>query len=126
MIVSSHLTAGQHALLESALQQRQHELDRLLKERQGGLSRAEHARDVLMADSDDVSHREADRELDMALSDRGIGELGEVSAALLRLRDGSYGGCEDCGIDIPFDRLKAEPWARCCVACASRRERAAR
>ncbi|MBN8510090.1 MAG: TraR/DksA C4-type zinc finger protein [Burkholderiales bacterium] len=126
MTVSSHLTAGQHALLESALQQRQHELDRLLKERQGGMSRAEHARDVLTADSDDVSHREADRELDMALSDRGIGELGEVSAALIRLRDGSYGSCEDCGVDIPFDRLKAEPWARCCVACASRRERASR
>jgi DnaK suppressor protein len=124
--VSSHLTAGQHALLESVLQQRQQELDRLLKERQGGMSRAEHARDVLTADSDDVSHREADRELDMALSDRGIGELGEVSAALIRLRDGSYGSCEDCGVDIPFDRLKAEPWARCCVACASRRERASR
>lgn len=124
--VTTQLTAGQRALLEAELVRRQGELDRRLADHQGGLSRVEHARELLSQDSDDVSHREADRELDMALSDRGIGELGEVSAALIRLRDGSYGSCEDCGVDIPFDRLKAEPWARCCVACASRRERALR
>ncbi len=35
------------------------------------------------------------------------------------------GRCVDCGVDIPFDRLKAEPWALRCVDCASARERAA-
>jgi DnaK suppressor protein len=124
--VTSHLTAGQRALLQADLEQRQQDLDRRLKEHQGGLSRAEHAREVLTGDSDDVSHREADRELDMALSDREINELGAVSAALRRLREGGYGSCEDCGADIPFDRLKVEPWAVRCVACESRRERAAR
>lgn len=124
--MTSHLTAGQRALLQADLEQRQQDLDRRLKEHQGGLSRVEHAREVLTGDSDDVSHREADRELDMAISDREINELGAVSAALRRLRDGSYGTCEDCGADIAFDRLKVEPWAVRCVVCASRRERAAR
>jgi DnaK suppressor protein len=124
--VSSQLTAGQRALLQAELIRRQGELDRQLAEHQGGLSRVEHAREVLSQDSDDVSHREADREMDMALGDREIAELGAVSAALRRLTEGRYGECADCGEAIAFDRLKVEPWALRCVACESRRERAAR
>jgi DnaK suppressor protein len=124
--VTSQLTAGQRALLQAELERRQHELDRQLADHQGGLSRVEHAREVLSQDSDDVSHREADREMDMALGDREIGELGAVSAALRRLQEGRYGLCADCGQTIAFDRLKVEPWALRCVACEGRRERTAR
>ena len=124
--VTIQLTAGQRALLEAELTRRQGELDRRLAEHQGGLSRVEHARELLSQDSDDVSHREADREMDMELSDRDIAELGAVSAALLRLKEGRYGPCEDCGEAIAFDRLKVEPWALCCIACADRRERGRR
>ena len=124
--MSTHLTAGQRALLEAELLRRQGELDRQLAEHQGGLSRAEHAREFLAQDSDDISHREAEREIDMALGDREIAELGAVSAALRRLKEGRYGECADCGEAIAFDRLKVEPWALRCVACESRRERAAR
>ena len=123
--MTSQLTAGQRALLQAELVRRQHELDRQVTDHQGGLSRAEHAREVLSQDSDDVSHREADREMDMALGDREIGELGAVSAALRRLQEGRYGLCADCGEAIAFDRLKVEPWALRCVACEGRRERAA-
>ena len=125
-ILSSPLTQGQRALLESALVRRQHELDRQLVEHQGGLSRVEHAREVLSQDSDDVSHREAERELDMAINDRDLGELGSVSAALRRLKEGPFGLCADCGDEIAFDRLKVEPWALRCVSCEALRERAAR
>jgi DnaK suppressor protein len=124
--LSTHLTVGQRALLEAELLRRQGELDRQLAEHQGGLSRAEHARELLAQDSDDISHREADREMDMALGDREIAELGAVSAALLRLKEGRYGECSDCGEAIAFDRLKVEPWALRCVGCEGRRERAAR
>ena len=124
--MSTHLTAGQRALLEAALTTRQRDLDHRLAEHQGGLSRAEHAREVLNQDSDDISHREADREMDMALNDRELGELGEVSAALRRLQDGSYGLCADCGEAIAFDRLKVEPWALRCIGCETQREKARR
>ncbi len=124
--MTTQLTAGQRALLEAELIRRQGELDRQLAEHQGGMSRAEHARELLSQDSDDVSHREADREMDMELSDRDISELGAVSAALLRLKEGRYGPCSDCGEAIAFDRLKVEPWALRCVDCEGRRERAAR
>jgi DnaK suppressor protein len=124
--VTTQLTAGQRALLQAELTRRQGELDRQLTDHQGGLTRVEHARELLSQDSDDVSHREAEREMDMELSDRDIAELGAVSAALLRLKEGRYGACSDCGEAIAFDRLKVEPWALRCVACEGRREQAAR
>jgi hypothetical protein len=70
-----HLTAGQHALLEAALQQRQQWLQGRLAEHHGGLSRAEHARELLEQDGHDAPRREAERELDMAQSDRDTLEL---------------------------------------------------
>lgn len=121
----SHLTPGQKALLEAALTLRQHELDRRIEEQRGGSTRAEHARDVLQQDGDDAPQRDADREIDLALGDRGVAELGDVSRALRRLHDDDFGRCEACGVEIPFDRLRLEPHARRCVACAAARERAA-
>jgi len=124
--MSTHLTAGQKALLEAALVQRQHQLDRSLSEHTQGLTRAEHAREMLLQDGDDAPQREAEREMDLALTDLETQELGAVSQALRRLADNEYGQCGDCGNDIPFDRLKVEPWALRCVACESKRERSQR
>ena len=123
--MSKHLTAGQHALLESALLQRQAQLDRQLAEHHAGRSRAEHAHEVLEQDGDDAPQRESERELDMALSDRTLVEIGEVSAALRRLSGPAYGLCAQCRETIPFDRLKVEPWALRCVGCETEREAAA-
>jgi len=123
--VSTHLTTGQRALLEAELVRRQHELDRRLAEHQGGLSRSEHAHELLVQDSDDISHREAERDLDVALTNREVTELGAVSAALHRLKENGFGLCADCGEEIAFDRLKVEPWALRCVECEGQRERAA-
>jgi RNA polymerase-binding transcription factor DksA len=44
----------------------------------------------------------------------------QIEAALDRLREGTYGTCEGCGVAIPAERLAAVPWAALCVACASR------
>ena len=121
-----HLTAGQRALLEASLQLRQGQLGSRLAEHHGGVSRAEHAHDMLEQDSDDAPQREGERELDMALSDLETRELGAVGQALARLGTDSYGICVDCQAQIPFDRLKAEPWALRCVACETLHEDKAR
>lgn len=123
--MSSHLTAGQKALLETALRQRQRELDNRLAAQQGDQSRAEHAREVLLQDGDDGPQRDADREVDLALTDMETAELGQVGRALQRLGGADYGLCESCGEPIAFDRLKLEPHALRCVACETARERAA-
>lgn len=123
--MSSHLTAGQRALLRAALEQRQHQLDRRLADHLGGRSRAEHAREVLTQDGDDAPQRESEREMDMALSDLETQEVGVVSEALRRIDGDAYGLCTGCGVEIPFDRLRAEPWAERCVPCETAREQAA-
>jgi len=117
------LSPGQRALLQQLLQMRQHELDRRVAQYQAGGSRSEAARDVLQQDGDDAPQRDADREIDLARADRDIEELGAVSHALARVHDAGFGLCTDCGQTIPFDRLKLEPWAVRCVACAAERER---
>jgi DnaK suppressor protein len=120
--MDSLLTAGQRAQLRELLELRQHELDaRLARELDQG-SRAARARDVLLQDDDDAPQRAADREIDLAQTDREMGELGAVSRALARLAQPGYGQCVDCGVAIPFDRLKAEPWAERCVPCETRHE----
>jgi RNA polymerase-binding protein DksA len=114
-----HLTPGQRALLEAALVQRQHAIDRQLALHHQGLSRTEHAASLLDQDAHDAAQHEGAREVEQQWSDRQMQALGEVSDALRRVHDEAYGQCLDCGGDIPFDRLKVEPWARRCVACAS-------
>jgi len=49
-------------------------------------------------------------------------ELDQVSSALQRLQDPDFGFCKQCGVQIPFDRLKIEPQALRCVACESAAE----
>jgi RNA polymerase-binding protein DksA len=48
---------------------------------------------------------------------RDLSELRALEAALARLRDGSYGICAECGGDIGFERLRANPAAVRCVEC---------
>jgi RNA polymerase-binding transcription factor DksA len=44
---------------------------------------------------------------------------GEAIAALERLKDGTFGQCEACGVSIPRERLEALPYTRYCVSCAA-------
>ena len=47
----------------------------------------------------------------------------EITDALRRIEDGTYGICESRGEQIPAQRLNAIPWARYCVACATLMEK---
>jgi len=43
--------------------------------------------------------------------------LREISDALLRIEQGTYGVCLECEEPISVKRLEAVPWARYCVTC---------
>ena len=43
----------------------------------------------------------------------------EVTRALAKLDEGTYGVCDSCGATIPEGRLEIHPWAVLCVPCAS-------
>jgi DnaK suppressor protein len=60
-----------------------------------------------------------ERERDLALSAQALTAVEEIDKALLKIADGSYGYCEQCGQPIPKARLKALPYASLCVACKS-------
>jgi DnaK suppressor protein len=53
--------------------------------------------------------------------DRLRAMLADVERAQRKLADGTYGICDQCGAEIPDERLAARPWAVLCVACASTR-----
>ena len=120
--MSADLSTGQRALLRAELEGRQRELTQRLREHLSGLSRADHMVELREQDADDVPQREGERGLDVAMSDLETQELARVEDALRRLDGERYGLCVDCGEEIPFQRLKAEPWALRCVACQARRE----
>jgi RNA polymerase-binding transcription factor DksA len=57
-----------------------------------------------------------DRDWALALASSDQSVLYEVTEALKRIADGTYGICEITGEPIEADRLKALPWTRFCAA----------
>ncbi|HEX2543063.1 MAG TPA: TraR/DksA family transcriptional regulator [Caldimonas sp.] len=58
----------------------------------------------------------------VAEQERDVDELRQIAAAQERMARGEYGECVDCGIDIPFQRLQAQPAAARCVPCQEKYE----
>ena len=56
-------------------------------------------------------------DLDQADATRDVSELRMLEGARARMADGSYGSCIDCGQDIGFARLRANPGAERCIRC---------
>ena len=46
-------------------------------------------------------------------------EAGQIGAALMRIENGTYGTCGNCGETIAPARLEAEPAATRCIKCAA-------
>ena len=46
-------------------------------------------------------------------------EKRRLKAALMRMDDGEFGYCEDCGEDIALPRLRLDPGVTRCISCAS-------
>lgn len=65
----------------------------------------------------DSAQATAERSELMAVGEQQESFHKEVVAALARIDDGSYGRCENCGGQIPDERLEAVPTATLCVAC---------
>lgn len=77
-----------------------------------------HAKTPLDPDFEEQAvQRENDPTLD-ALDGRGRAALAAIRAALSRIEAGNYGWCVACGAPIAVERLRAEPTADHCVACA--------
>jgi DnaK suppressor protein len=74
-------------------------------------------------DTGDESVADLLADLDQAEMTRDLTELRDLEAARLRLSAGSYGVCADCGGEIGYERLRANPAALRCIACQTRHEK---
>ena len=73
-------------------------------------------------DPGDQSADTLNREFLFAQTDAIRQNVRKVQEALDRIREGTFGGCEQCGGEISPARLKAIPWARNCVSCQEKLE----
>ena len=49
--------------------------------------------------------------------------LDKISKALVKIEDGSFGTCEECGEEISVKRLEARPETTLCIKCKEDQER---
>lgn len=70
-----------------------------------------------VADTADAAVADLLSDIDLAEISRDVTEFREVEAALLRLSEGNYGTCIDCGEAIGKARIDANPAASRCIDC---------
>ncbi|MDM7455686.1 MAG: TraR/DksA family transcriptional regulator [Tepidimonas sp.] len=106
------------------LQQMRADLIAQIRAQRGGkIGRAEAAMDPHDIQSGDWSQADSERDLAQALDERETAALRAIDEALLRIANGTFGLCTDCGAEIPAARLHAAPTAQRCIDCQARYER---
>ncbi|MCQ2411363.1 MAG: TraR/DksA family transcriptional regulator [Sphaerochaetaceae bacterium] len=73
-------------------------------------------------DSIDVASDDLDSKKMEAIGKMDAGRLNAINQALIRVRNGKYGICAQCGKKIPEARLRALPFALLCLSCKSKSE----
>lgn len=73
-------------------------------------------------DTLDRSCWEADRNFLLRLRDRERKLLKKIDEALLRIEEGTFGICKECGEEIGENRLKVRQVATLCIPCKEDQE----
>lgn len=73
-------------------------------------------------DPNDRATQESEFSLELRTRDRERKLLRKIDSALQRIKDGSYGYCEETGEEIGLKRLEARPVATLCLEAQERRE----
>lgn len=90
--------------------------------RGGNVSRAEASAAHFGSIEDSTAQVNTARDLEFAMDAHETDEQNQVMAALMRIENGTFGQCVDCGIQIPMARLQATPAAARCIACQEKVE----
>ena len=93
-------------------------------QRGGPISRAEAASEALDKSEDDNAQIQSGRDMAFAINEHETAELLDIEAALLRIKEGVYGLCVDCGTHIPAPRIDAAPHTQRCITCQTTYEQA--
>ena len=73
-------------------------------------------------DVSDQATAEVDQSFVIRLKEREQKLLKKIDEALERIAAKTYGICERCGDEIPYQRLKARPVTTFCIACKTLQE----
>lgn len=91
------------------------------------LLKSDHEQYTMIADQvrdlEDDSFADLMVDVNLAEIDRDLQELRLIDGAILRMGDGSYGECDECGRPIDIERLRATPFASRCFDCQTSFER---
>jgi DnaK suppressor protein len=74
-------------------------------------------------DEGDLAQVVIDGEIAQRVADLRASLQEQLSRALDQLALGKYGYCEDCGAEIPAERMEFAPETTTCVPCQGRRDR---
>lgn len=108
--------------LRQMLQAKRQEVMNEIKEDLGHSLTSDQLRRLEGMDTGDQALMDLERELGISLSEMRNRKRQLIDEALVRVEDGSYGVCAECGIEISERRLEAVPFAKLCVDCQSREE----
>jgi len=73
-------------------------------------------------DPNDRATVESDRSFELRLRGRERKLLDKIDEAIARIKEGTYGICEECGGEIRLKRLEARPVAKFCINCKTLQE----
>ncbi len=73
-------------------------------------------------DEVDQINEDRDKALLIKLKGRNDLFLRKVDQALLRIKEGTFGECMECGCEISESRLRARPTATQCISCKEEQE----
>lgn len=118
-----HLTQSQMQVLTRKMAERTRVLAQQVREELAA-SDTQHYRDLAgtVTDTADESLARELVDMDAAFMDRHINELRDIDAARVRINNGQFGTCSDCGEAVAYERLLAYPTAKRCVKCQQQRE----
>lgn len=83
---------------------------------------SQHKTPEALPDVSDQASAEEDQRFSMRIMEREQNLLKKVNEALERMKNQTYGICEQCGENIPYKRLKARPVTTFCIECKTVQE----
>ena len=79
--------------------------------------------DETFPDPNDRASLESERNFTLRIRDRERKLVSKIDKAIVRIEEGSFGICEECGCEISTRRLEARPVTTLCIECKEEQER---
>jgi DnaK suppressor protein len=109
--------SGKYSAIRRELEKQR---DAILEEAGEVLTKRE--RQEAFPDVSDQASAEVDQNFTMRIKEREQKLLKKIDEALDRMKRNTYGVCERCEEEIPYQRLKARPVTTLCIACKTLQE----